>query len=239
MLRCLMATKEWIAPLVAAGITFAVMLFVQPPAATDDAQDYQVDLEERGFIYAFDAAPYVVRDGNDSAEVLLLSRDAQGIGDDGHGTTWRTPHVAVQHSSDHAFDCGGPWPCNPPHEVADFDTPRLFIDGYNATRVTAHVFDEAGRLIASNAPAEDRARFLDGAMAQDLPEGVWYLGAQSPAPNGTSPPPALAAAFVNALRPSLMGLPEGGVATTQSNAFVAIYGTLFATVRVDDLVHAP
>ena len=119
------------------------------------------------------------------------------------------------------------------------DGPRLGQDGYNATRVTLHAFNEAGELIASNGNASEQARLGGGHSPQQLPSGVWYLGANSTVPPGTQPLPATARTFLPQLRGLLTGLPVGGVATTQTDALRAFYGTLYVTAQVDELVHAP
>ena len=102
-----------------------------------------------------------------------------------------------------------------------------------------HVVDAEGALVASNAPEADRARFMRGADANDLPQGVWYLGANATPPVGTQRPPALARGFIEEMRPLLVGLPEGGMASVETDAAAAFYGTLWVTLRVDGLVFAP
>lgn len=114
---------------------------------------------------------------------------------------------------------------------------RLGIDGYNATRVTAYVFDSTGALFATN--ADDAAAFAGGADARRLPGGAWYLGDNATAPDGTQAVPPLAGALMAKMLPLLHGLPVGGVASMQTNAAVVLYGTLFVTVRIDALVQAP
>jgi hypothetical protein len=114
---------------------------------------------------------------------------------------------------------------------------RLLHEGYNATKVTAYIFDEEGLLLASN--ANDTARFeLHGDFIR-LPSAAWYLGDNGTAPPGTTFLPGLAKPLVDKVRPELDGLPVGGVASTRSNAYVNYYGSLFVTVRIDSLVHAP
>lgn len=131
----------------------------------------------------------------------------------------------------------GRWPL-PRTSVGD-EAPSLFRDGHNATQVTAYVFDEAGLLLASNAPTNETARFrLHGDFIR-LPTTAWYLGANDTAPPGTAFLPGLAKPLVDKVRPDLDGLPVGGVASTRSNAYVSLYGSLFVTVRVDALVLAP
>lgn len=115
--------------------------------------------------------------------------------------------------------------------------PRLGRDGYNGTRATIYVFDERGLLAATNDAKENYTRF-PGAPTT-MGSAVWYIGANGTAPNGTHKPPSFAAPLVQKLRPLMEGLPVGGVATTQSNAYVSLYGTLFITIRIDELVHAP
>jgi hypothetical protein len=117
--------------------------------------------------------------------------------------------------------------------------PRLLRDGYNATRVTAYVFDAQGVLLFSNAPPEGTARFDQGTGVTALPDGLWYLGANATRPEGAQRLPPAAMVIVDRLRPLLDGLPVGGVATAQTNVLVNLYGTLFVTVRIDELVYAP
>lgn len=134
----------------------------------------------------------------------------------------------------------GDWPYPRTQAVRNDDTgPRLLHGGYNATRATAYVFDEAGLLLASNAPANETARFTKHGDYTRLPSTAWYLGANQTAPPGTQHLPSFAKPLVDRVRPELDGLPEGGVASVRSNAYAALYGSLFVTVRVDDLVHAP
>jgi hypothetical protein len=117
--------------------------------------------------------------------------------------------------------------------------PLLGVDGYNGTRITVHVFDETGLLAATNADANETARLSGKAHPQQLPGGVWYVGANSTAPNGTQPVPATARALFQQLDPLMRGLPIGGVASVRSDAYAALYGTLYVTVRIDGLVWAP
>lgn len=132
------------------------------------------------------------------------------------------------------------WPFPRTYALPANDTgPRLFEAGYNATKVTAFVFDEAGELLASNAAADQVAQFAKREDYVRLPTTAWYLGANGTAPNGTAHLPGFAQPLVDKVRPELGGLPERGVASTRSNAYVALYGTLFVTIRVDELVHAP
>lgn len=131
-----------------------------------------------------------------------------------------------------------PWPlpkaiARPEGELG----PRLGLDGYNATRATIYVFDERGLLAATNDEESNHTRF-PGAPTTMEP-AVWYIGANGTAPEGTQKPPSFAAPLVQKLRPLMEGLPVGGVASTQSNAYVSLYGTLFITIRIDELVHAP
>lgn len=132
----------------------------------------------------------------------------------------------------------GDWPLPKARALPDGDAgPRLLHGGHNATRVTAYVVDEAGLLLASN--ANDTARFRQHGDFVRLPSTAWYLGGNATAPNGTSALPGFAKPLVDRVRPQLDGLPVGGVASVRSNAYAALYGSLFVTVRVESLVHAP
>lgn len=164
---------------------------------------------------------------------------------------WQGEHVAFYATSVHACpqpppgtmaSCDppwafGPWPLPRSYGLPSETRPVLFHDGHNATRVTAYVFDEDGLLVASN--ANDTARFEQHDDFFRLPSTAWYLGANETAPNGTAHLPAGARPLVERVRSQLDGLPVGGVATTRSNAYVALYGSLFVTLRIDELVHAP
>lgn len=134
----------------------------------------------------------------------------------------------------------GRWVLPRTQAVPNNDTgPRLLHGGYNATKVTAFVFDEQARLLASNADAGDIARFTKHPDYLRLQETAWYLGDNAAAPNGTARLPSFAQPLVDRAMGQLDGLPVGGVASTRSNAYVALYGSLFVTVRVDELVYAP
>jgi hypothetical protein len=142
--------------------------------------------------------------------------------------------------SGQGVSCDPPWAFEPwafPKATEGGDGQQLLRGGHNATRVTAYVFDEAGELLASN--ANDTARYTLHDDFVRLPSTAWYLGANATAPNGTSHLPGFAKPLVDRVRPQLDGLPVGGVASVRSNAYAALYGSLFVTVRVDSLVLAP
>lgn len=145
--------------------------------------------------------------------------------------------VQVCHDETGSF---GGWSLPRTHALADGDLqPRLLQAGHNATRATAFVFDEVGLLVASNAPSNETARFTKHPDYLRLPSSAWYLGANATAPNGTARLPSFAQPLVDRVMGQLDGLPVGGVASTRSNAYVALYGSLFVTIRVDELVYAP
>ncbi|MEA3136554.1 MAG: hypothetical protein QOC71_835 [Thermoplasmata archaeon] len=130
------------------------------------------------------------------------------------------------------------WPLPKAIAVQDASLgPRLGIDGYNATRATIYVFDERGLLAATNDAPANHTRFPGSPTTMD--SATWYIGGNATAPNGTQKPPSFAAPLVQKLRPLMEGLPVGGVASTQSNAYVSLYGTLFITIRIDSLSYAP
>ncbi|HUR25121.1 MAG TPA: hypothetical protein VM327_03790 [Candidatus Thermoplasmatota archaeon] len=132
----------------------------------------------------------------------------------------------------------GGWPLPRTYALPDNDTgARLGLDGYNGTRATIYVFDERGLLAATNDAPGNWSRFAGSPTTME--SAVWYIGANGTAPNGTQKPPSFAMPFVQRLRPLMEGLPVGGVASTQSNAYVSLYGTLFITIRIDGLVYAP
>lgn len=133
----------------------------------------------------------------------------------------------------------GSWLLPRTYGVQPDTRPLLGVDGHNATRITVHVFDETGLLAATNADANETARLAGASHPQRLPGGVWYVGANSTAPNGTQPVPALARPLFQELKPLMQGLPVGGVASVRSDAYASLYGTLYVTVRIDGLVQAP
>lgn len=120
---------------------------------------------------------------------------------------------------------------------AGTEGPRLGLDGYNATRATLYVFDSRGLLAATNDEPGNWSRFPGAPTTMD--PAVWYFGANATAPNGTQKVPSFAAPLVQQMRPLMEGLPVGGVASAHSNAYVSLYGTLFITLRVDEVVYAP
>lgn len=229
-----MAAKDWLAPVVVALVAFGGLWVVQPHLqfGGGSAAVYQ---ETGGYAYAFPQAPRVA-DANASARLLLLSQEAQAVAP---GSPWQSAHVGFQQSQRFTIACKTPWPCGPTHAVAQPGEPRLGVAGYNATRFTVHAFTADGTLVASNAPIEVRAQFLRGDRAEVLPQALWYLGANQTLPEGTSRLPSVAAPLLATLLPQLQGMPEGGVASTQTNRLNWLYGTLYVTVRLDALVHAP
>lgn len=229
-----MPAKEWLAPALVALVAFAGLWVLQPHLEFGDGQA-ALYRDTGGYAYAFPQAPRVA-DANGSARVVLLSQQAQTVA---AGSPWQSAHVAFQQSHWYTIDCATPWPCGPTHEVANPDEPRLGVAGFNATRFTVHAFTDDGALVASNAPEEIRARFYRGDRAEVLPQALWYIGANQTRPEGTSRLPAAAGPLLATLLPQLQGLPEGGVASTQTTRLNWLYGTLYVTVRLDDLVYAP
>jgi hypothetical protein len=136
-------------------------------------------------------------------------------------------------------DPAPPWPLPSFYGLSEATRPLLGVDGHNGTRITVHVFDETGLLAATNADANETARLAGASHPQRLPGGVWYVGANSTAPNGTQPVPATARPLFAQLRPVMQGLPVGGVASIRSDAYASLYGTVYVTVRIDGLVYAP
>lgn len=225
-----MTAREWLAPLglgllVAGGLMFVHVAHpvAAPPSSPDVVLPFSEGRSAGGNLTFLVMAPH----GTAAADAAFGPESPALV-------AWRNtrlgfctlpPRAAVPALMPQVLDVGDP------------AAPRLGMGGYNATVATAYVFDSDGALLASNAPESEQARFTKGDF-HELPGGAWYLGAGS-APNGTVDPPPLARAVLQRLLPQLIGLPEGGVASDTSNAFVAFYGTLFITVRVDHLVDAP
>jgi hypothetical protein len=257
--------REWAIPL-ALGIVVAAGLWALPddndggpPDASSD--DPPIDLApDPVLLFPFES-PRIV---DEPAQVLVISRLDQPLGIrprdnistacayritqtnppcEGYGIDWRTPRVGFLNTSGppsdppgspySSCDCGGPGI----HLHAAEGSPRLGLNGYNATRATIYVFDERGLLAATNDEHGNWSRFAGSPTTME--SAVWYIGANSTAPNGTEKPPSFAAPLVQKLRPLMEGLPVGGVTSTQSNAYVSLYGTLFITIRIDELVYAP
>ena len=233
-----MPAKEWLVPLLLGALTFAGLTQVdleRPATHPDDATDQGVT--RAGFLYAFPQRP-VVPDASHNATVLLLADHPMPVGRDG-ATQWRTPYVAYQSSTPHLVLCMSSFPCGLAHVVADADSARFGVAGYNATRLTVHVFDAEGVLVASSGTEAERARFDRGTGETAIPDETWYLGANATAPNGTRPLPGAAKALLGPLRPLVVGQPVGGIVTFETDAARPWFDTLYVTARIDGLVHAP
>lgn len=258
-----MATKDWAAPLVAAVVTFGGLLLLpsHPGEEPDESARHETAVPDDEILWAFPRAKAA-----EPSEVLLLGRITAlapghdcpiirpriepptwpGIVGGGKGNVtmaiecW-TPALAVLRVTFNATTFSPLDFVEVGDEFVSTDEtgPVLGTSGYNATRVTVHVFDADGALVASNGNASEQARLGDGHKPQQLPGGVWYLGANETVPPGTQPLPASARAFLPQLRGLLVGLPEGGVAVTSTDALRGLYGTLYVTAQVDEIVYAP
>lgn len=253
-----MATKDWLVPLVVGGLGFAGLYALPGPAHLADEAD--------GPAFEFPFRDIAVSGTTpDGYRVLATLHPAITAPDEcpvAHGSgmkgnlhldgvqvqaTCLGPGLAALPLGEWTAVAVGDWPSGPGADaVAEVvevrqapPGPRLGLAGYNGTRVTVHVFDGAGELIASNGNASEQARLVRTYSAEQLPTGVWYLGAAPAAPPGTQPLPFAARALLPQLRPLLEGLPVGGVATTQTDALAGLYGRLYVTAQVDELVHAP
>lgn len=221
-----MPRTEWLVPALVAVAAFAGLAWAQPElaAALERAQP------PAGLVYAFPLGPVA----DTSVDVLVVDaagRHALGL-DPVSGITWETEAVGFQATSAAPPEGDGPtW-----HRPGS--GPRFGVEGFNATRLTVFVVDAKGFLVASNAPAADQARFPGGTGAEALPTGLWYLG-NGTAPDGAEVPPAADSAVVARVARGLQGLPVGGVATAKTDALAWAYGTLYVTVRIDDLRFAP
>ncbi|MEK6976147.1 MAG: hypothetical protein AABY18_07380 [Candidatus Thermoplasmatota archaeon] len=224
-----MAAKDWLVPLLLAGATFGLLTAFDP---TGNGQDADA-AGHAGFVLAFDDVRVAPRQV--ATQVVLLADGAQQTGT---GTPWVTPHVALSWSVHNPDACDPRWPCVVHDEATDGE-PRLGLLGYNATRVTVHVFDVRGELVFSNGNASEQARLTRQYAPEQLPAGTWYLGSNNTLPPGTQRLPPAAAAFLGQVRDLIQGLPVGGVVSIETEALATWYGTLFVTLQVDDLVHAP
>lgn len=226
-----MAASEWLVPLALAGVTFAGLSLVPAPGPGHDEAGARHD---DPLLYPFPGGALVV-DG--PVHVLGIDRGREHVPGGPDVVRWLSPHVVRIETVPlpEGCDCVGPtW-----HVQLSGDRPQFGRGGHNATRVTVHVFDAAGELIASNGNASERARLTGQYAPEQLPSGLWYLGANATAPAGTQPLPPYARAFLGQMGPLLVGLPVGGIATTQTDAAKGLYGTLYVTARVDQLAYAP
>ena len=248
--------REWLVPIVL-GLVVAAGLWALPQGDHEETEGHgaapgtstsaTTPRPQHDTVLVFTEPP---RTFTGEATVALVSRSINGtltpfplhIRD---AITWMGGHVGFLAVSNATRDDG--WMADAAAcdctsgatdpEMATPDERRLFHDGHNATKVTAYVFDEAGHLLASN--ANDTARFAKRDDYTRLPSTTWYLGANGTAPNGTSHLPGFAQPLVDRVRPQLDGLPEGGIASRRDNSYAFLYGTLFVTIRVDELVYAP
>jgi len=242
-LTCAVAAREWLVPLLLAVLAAGALSLVHPraPAAPASAPDSVLPFADgradRGNLTFLLVAPH----GRARAEAALGTPPADAT------MRWRADRLAFV--TRHATDLVCRPPCAAPDawpqaiatgaDLIQDHGPRLGAGGYNATSFTAYVFDSGGALVSSNAPDADQARFTRSPDFRALPGGAWYFGDNGTPPPGTVDPPPLAGPIIAHLLPQLEELPEGGVASDTSNALVSIYGTLFVTVRIDHLVHAP
>lgn len=119
--------------------------------------------------------------------------------------------------------------------------PRFGRDGRNATRATVYIFLDDGSLLASNADVGNASRFVQNERFIALGHPAWYLGNATRPAAGTEPLPASVAGVLRQVRPLLVGVAPGGVASVAIDQYPGslLLGTLYVTVRVDSLVDAP
>lgn len=261
-----MATKDWAAPLVAAIVTFGGLLALPDRQGDDHSNDGDLnpgspETASEGMVVAWAFEDPVARMPGrtellgrivELPEGVTCPQIVPRVGDYGPGF----PAIGTGNMT---FDIHCPTPAlamlriDITHDInrtflalidelyvrTAQDGPRLGEAGHNATRVTVHIFDGDGALVASNGNASEQARLGGDHAPQQLPGGVWYLGANETPPSGTQALPTAARALLPQLRGLLAGLPVGGVATTQTDALRGLYGTLYVTAQIDELVRAP
>ncbi|HET6398834.1 MAG TPA: hypothetical protein VFH47_04705 [Candidatus Thermoplasmatota archaeon] len=179
---------------------------------------------------------------SDPVVLLAPGRDGPGRGTPGAGTgheanvSWRTPAVAlVQVRHDPSLELAAPWVSGaPPANATPYDPQR------DAVQVTFYAVNDAGQVLASNAPDAELARFALSGDFQALPARAWYLG-DGAAPPGSFEMPAQAKPLLRPLLPRLAGLTEGAVAThvLEQHPYLWATGPLTLTLRIEQVHPAP
>ncbi|MEK6985646.1 MAG: hypothetical protein AABX89_04615 [Candidatus Thermoplasmatota archaeon] len=121
--------------------------------------------------------------------------------------------------------------------AASIDGLRFGINGVEVAELTLYVFKTGDRLLASNAPANETARFtLDGDF-QPLPPITLDLGNGTKQP-GTMRLPASLASFAAPIRENLTGRASGDVVdlTVTQHPWLDLLGPLRVVARIDRLL---
>ena len=159
------------------------------------------------------------------------------------GASWAVPLVVGLIAAAGAYGLEQiPQPAAPhepepfPHEPEAPSALRFGADGVVTARLTLYAFKESGRLLASNAAANETARFpLDGDY-QTLPELTLHLGNGTP-PAGSFRLTGAFAAFEQPIAENLTGRAVGDVVEVHLTHYpwLDVFGPLRVVARVDAL----
>lgn len=128
-------------------------------------------------------------------------------------------------------------PFQPAASDASDDGLRFGTNGVEAAELTLYVFKTGDRLLASNAPANETARFtLDGDF-QNLPPITLDLGNGTQRP-GTLRLPASLGSFAGPIRENLTGRAVGDVVdlAVTEHPWLDLLGPLRVVARIDRLL---
>lgn len=241
-----MSLREWLLPLVLGGLAAgAVLVLPSPDLPRHDPLPEAVE-EPLGLAWAFGDA---VAPLDGTATLLAVGRpDARELQVsclDGerslplHAETrvlWRLEVPAGCRSLDGAIRVDAADAADVVDAVEAANGAVFGRDGHNATRVTVHVFNERGELLASSAGATDRNRFRLYGDFVTVSDRAWYLG-DGAVPDGMRVP----AGYVEFARTRLAGLPVGGVGWghVPQHEYDWLTGPLWVTARVDSVLPAP
>lgn len=228
-----MSAREWLLPLVLGGLAAGAVVVLPSPSLPEEDPLPAAVAEPLGLAWASreavaapgDTVTFLAVGRPDDPQLPFSCPDGERLLPL-HGETrvlWRLEVPAGCRSLDGALRV----------DVADGNATSFGEGGHNATRVTVHVFNEDGELLASNAGATDRNRFRLYGDFVTVSDRAWYLG-DGPTPEGMRVPTG----YVEFARTRLAGLPEGGVGWghVPTHEYDWLTGPLWVTARVDGLV---